>query len=50
MIALTLGMILGVLPGVMWGSVGGDEVFGQMYPHLRKFFRFIHHWEIGLID
>ena len=49
MIPFAFGLVLGVIPGVIWGRLGGDEEFGRRWPWLGRFLHLIHHAEVGIV-
>ena len=48
MIQFAFGLVLGVVPGLIWGRLGGDEGFRRRWPWLGWFLHLIHHAEVGV--
>ena len=44
----SIGLILGVVPGLLYGLYGGDEEFCKFHPKYTAFLHQLHHWQIGL--
>jgi len=51
MTCLTLfafGVILGIIPCIVWGRLGGDETLEKEHPRLKKTLHLIHHAYFGI--
>ena len=43
----SVGLVSGIIPCMIWGSIGGDE--GINIPYLKPLLKLIHHWHLGII-
>ena len=41
------GLVLGIIPCLIWGTLGGDEGFTNN--RIRPLLKLIHHWHVGVI-
>jgi len=49
LILFAFGIVVGIVPCLIWGKLGGDDAFRDDHPDMSKILKFVHHWQIGLI-
>lgn len=47
MITYTIGIILGIVPALLYGRIGGDEAILAKRPGLMLLLHYVHHWMLG---
>ncbi len=48
MMSYTFGIILGIIPALLYGRIGGDESILAKRPGLMRLLHYVHHWMLGL--